>query len=164
VKFVAVDMPEANELVVGIMALVAQAEHNDLGAHQGRARRCAGPRYLSKPKGYRIQRAEEARKLGAEANTKAADGFADRLRPARASIGNGELRESEMESEDGAGLGDRSAPGPGFTENPRPWPFGTLEEWLAHRADLERLDEPSVERLKHEADAEIAHIRKVAQS
>ena len=36
---------------------------------------------LGKPKGYRIQRAEETRKPGAEANTKAVDGFADRLRP-----------------------------------------------------------------------------------
>ena len=51
-----------------------------------------------------------------------------------------------MESEDGAGLDDRSAPGPEFTDSPSPWPFGTLEEWLAHRADLKRLDEPSVER------------------
>jgi hypothetical protein len=59
---------------------------------------------------------------------------------------------------------DEPEPAPGFIDSPRPWPFGTLEEWLAHRADLERLDESSVERLKHEADAEIAHIRKAAQS
>ncbi len=36
--FVAADMPEANELVVGIMAVVAQGRaQDDLGSHQGGA-------------------------------------------------------------------------------------------------------------------------------
>jgi DNA invertase Pin-like site-specific DNA recombinase len=83
VKFVATDMPEANEMVVGIMALVAQAERRmisertkaALAAAQARGKR------LGQPKGHQIPRAEEARKQGAAANTAAANAFAARLRP-----------------------------------------------------------------------------------
>ena len=45
VRFLAVDMPEANDLTVGIMALVAQAgARGDLAAHQGGAGRGQGAR------------------------------------------------------------------------------------------------------------------------
>src|SRR5271166_1607920 len=44
-KFVAADMPEANEMVVQIMAAVAQAERrNDLGEDQGRTTSRKGTR------------------------------------------------------------------------------------------------------------------------
>lgn len=40
VRFVVVDMPVANDLIVGITALVAQAERSDLAADRGGAGCC----------------------------------------------------------------------------------------------------------------------------
>jgi hypothetical protein len=57
-------------------------------------------------------------------------------------------------------------PAPVFTDSP-PWPFCTLEEWEEHRAGLEELEQKGVSHLgwhRREAEAEIARIRKVAQS
>jgi DNA invertase Pin-like site-specific DNA recombinase len=42
VRFVAADMPEANEMVVGMMAVVRA--QNDFATHEGRARRCESSR------------------------------------------------------------------------------------------------------------------------
>src|SRR3954449_5593694 len=83
VKFVAADMPEANEMVVGIMALVAQAERRMISERTKAALAAAQARgtRLGKPKGHQIPRAEEARRQGAAANATAADAFAARLRP-----------------------------------------------------------------------------------
>lgn len=50
VRFVAVDMPEANDLTVGILALVAQAERrDDLAADQGGVGRGQGARRDARP-------------------------------------------------------------------------------------------------------------------
>src|SRR6476660_4456978 len=69
VKFVAADMPEANEMVVGIMALVAQAERRMISERTKAALKAAKARgkRLGKPKGHIIPKAAEARLLGAAA-------------------------------------------------------------------------------------------------
>ena len=43
-KFAAVDLPEANDLTVGIMALVAQQEREAISWHQGGTQRGQEPR------------------------------------------------------------------------------------------------------------------------
>jgi DNA invertase Pin-like site-specific DNA recombinase len=83
VKFVAADMPEANEMVVGIMALVAQAERRMISERTKAALKAAQARgqRLGKPKGHVIPNAAEARRRGTEATQKGAVDFAERLRP-----------------------------------------------------------------------------------
>ena len=83
VKFVAADMPEANEMVVGIMALVAQAERRMISERTKAALAAAKARgtRLGKPKGYQIPSAAEARRRGTAATKAGAEAFAERLRP-----------------------------------------------------------------------------------
>jgi DNA invertase Pin-like site-specific DNA recombinase len=83
VKFIAVDMPEANEMMVGVMALVAQAERRMISERTKAALQAAKARgkKLGKPKGYKIRGATRATRVrGAQTNTNNANTFAERLR------------------------------------------------------------------------------------
>ncbi|MGO4667709.1 recombinase family protein [Bosea sp. 2RAB26] len=89
VKFVAADMPEANEMVVGIMALVAQAERRMISERTKAALAAATARgkRLGKPKGYQISAAtSETRARGSAATAANAQVFAQRLRPVFAEL------------------------------------------------------------------------------
>ncbi|MET4240772.1 recombinase family protein [Bradyrhizobium sp. RT10b] len=83
VKFVAADMPEANEMVVGIMALVAQAERRMISERTKAALQAVKARgkRLGRPKGYQIPSNLETRAKGSAANAANAVAFAERLRP-----------------------------------------------------------------------------------
>jgi DNA invertase Pin-like site-specific DNA recombinase len=83
VKFVAADMPEANEMVVGIMALVAQAERRMISERTKAALKAAKARgqRLGQAKGYQVPSDAETRKRGTEATKAGAAAFAARLRP-----------------------------------------------------------------------------------
>ena len=88
VKFVAADMPEANEMVVGIMALVAQAERRMISERTKAALAAAKARgqRLGKPKGYQIPSDRETRARGTAATKANAVAFAERLRPVLAEL------------------------------------------------------------------------------
>ncbi len=82
VKFVAADMPEANEMVVGMMALMAQAERRMISERTKAALQAAKARgqRLGQPKGYRIPNGEIGRERAIERVVANADAFAERLR------------------------------------------------------------------------------------
>ena len=88
VKFVAADMPEANEMVVGIMALVAQAERRMISERTKAALAAAKARgqRLGKPKGYQIPSDRQTRARGTAATKANAVAFAERLRPVLAEL------------------------------------------------------------------------------
>ena len=79
VKFIAVDMPEANELTVGIMAVVAQAERKMISSRTKAALTAAKARgrVLGGYKGGRMPDPQE----GVQAIKAQADAFAARVRP-----------------------------------------------------------------------------------
>lgn len=79
VKFIAVDMPEANELTVGIMAVVAQAERKMISSRTKAALTAAKARgrVLGGYKGGRKPDPQE----GVQAIKAQADAFAARVRP-----------------------------------------------------------------------------------
>ena len=83
VKFVAADMPEANEMVVGIMALVAQAERRMISTRTKEALHAAKARgkRLGQPKGHKIPSSHATRAKGSAVNVANAQAFAERLRP-----------------------------------------------------------------------------------
>jgi DNA invertase Pin-like site-specific DNA recombinase len=83
VKFVAADMPEANEMVVGIMALVAQAERRMISTRTKEALQAAKARgkRLGQPKGHKIPSSRATRAKGSAVNVANAQAFAERLRP-----------------------------------------------------------------------------------
>ena len=86
VKFVAADMPEANEMVVGIMALVAQAERRMISERTKAALQAAKARgvKLGNPKGTSRRRLRTARGAGGQCGQ--AQAFAERLRPVFAEL------------------------------------------------------------------------------
>jgi DNA invertase Pin-like site-specific DNA recombinase len=88
VKFVATDMPEANEMVVTIMAAVAQAERRMISERTKAALQAAKARgvKLGNPTGQPPKATPESRARGAEATSKLAKDFAERLRPVLADL------------------------------------------------------------------------------
>ena len=82
VKFVAADMPEANEMVVGIMALVAQAERRMISERTKAALQAAKARgvKLGNPTGCR-RKPRQRRRAEAPRQCEQAQAFAERLRP-----------------------------------------------------------------------------------
>jgi DNA invertase Pin-like site-specific DNA recombinase len=83
VEFVAVDMPHANKLTVGIMALVAQQEREFTSQRTKEALQAAKARgvRLGQPKGHKIPSSRKTRAKGSAANAAAALTFAERLHP-----------------------------------------------------------------------------------
>lgn len=89
VKFIATDMPEANEMVVGMMALVAQAERRMISERTKAALAAAKARgvVLGKPKGTPLVGATaQTRAKGAAANKTNAQAFAEQLRAVLAEL------------------------------------------------------------------------------
>ena len=89
VKFVAADMPEANEMVVGIMAIVAQAERRMISERTKAALAAAKARgqRLGNPKGHKIPSNQATRARGAATGAANATAFAERLRPVLTELG-----------------------------------------------------------------------------
>src|SRR4249920_1593052 len=77
VKFVATDMPEANEMVVTIMAAVAQAERRMISERTKAALAAAKARgtKLGRPAGTIVPRQDVGARRGGEAMQAKADGF-----------------------------------------------------------------------------------------
>ena len=86
VKFVAADMPEANEMVVGIMAVIAEGERKMISARTKAALAAAKARGV-KLGGFRgVHFSDDARKAGPEARKGVAKARAADLRPIIAEI------------------------------------------------------------------------------
>lgn len=78
VKFVAVDMPDANEMTVGIMAVIAQGEAKAISARTVAALQAAKARgkMLGNPQNLNESAAAKGRVLGVQAKKAKADTFA----------------------------------------------------------------------------------------
>ena len=90
VKFIAADMPEANEMVVGIMALVAQAERRMISERTKAALQAAKARgvKLGNPTGRPPRATAETRARGRAITAANAQAFAERLRPVLVKLAN----------------------------------------------------------------------------
>ena len=88
VEFVAVDMPHANRLTVGVMALVAEQEAVAISQRTKAALAAAKARgtRLGKPKGTPVPRSDVGRINGSKASAANADAFAERMRPILAKV------------------------------------------------------------------------------
>jgi DNA invertase Pin-like site-specific DNA recombinase len=88
VKFIAADMPEANEMVVGIMALVAQAERRMISERTKAALQVAKAKgkKLGNPTGIPPRATPESRARGSAKTADNARTFAERLRPVLISL------------------------------------------------------------------------------
>lgn len=89
VKFVAADMPEANNLTIGIMALVAQQEREAISKRTREALAAAKARgtKLGNPNGAAaLRRAAKGNAAGLQAIKDNADAHADRLAPVVAAL------------------------------------------------------------------------------
>ena len=92
VKFVATDMPEANEMVVTIMAAVAQAERRMISERTKAALQAA------KARGVQLA-TPETRAKGSATNAEQAQAFAERLRPVLTELDGMSLRAVARELE-----------------------------------------------------------------
>ena len=101
VKFVAADMPEANEMVVGIMALVAQAERRMISERTKAALQAAKARgvQLGNPTRLPPKATPETRAKGSATNAEQAQAFAERLRPVLTELDGLSLRTVARELE-----------------------------------------------------------------
>jgi DNA invertase Pin-like site-specific DNA recombinase len=84
VKFIAADMPDANDLTVGVMALVAQQEREAISKRTKEALAAAKARgtKLGNPNGAAaLQRAAKGNEAGVEAIKAKADAYAADLKP-----------------------------------------------------------------------------------
>lgn len=86
VRFVAADMPEANEMVVGIMAVVAQAERKMISARTKAALQAAKARGKKLGNPGNLKRHEEGRAMGRASRTATANARKADLAPIIADI------------------------------------------------------------------------------
>ena len=83
IDFTAVDMPNANRMTVGVMALVAEQEREAISARTKAALAAAKARgvKLGNPKGTKVKCADIGSARGSATNAANATAFAERLRP-----------------------------------------------------------------------------------
>ena len=83
IDFTAVDMPNANRMTVGVMALVAEQEREAISARTKAALTAAKARgvKLGNPKGTKVKYADIGSARGSATNAANARDFAERLRP-----------------------------------------------------------------------------------
>jgi DNA invertase Pin-like site-specific DNA recombinase len=101
VEFVAVDMPHANRLTVGIMALVAEQEREAISQRTKAALNAAKARgtRLGKPKGTKVPNAEIGCARSVETNITNAESFARRMRPVLTELNKLSARSAAQELE-----------------------------------------------------------------
>ena len=83
IDFTAVDMPNANRMTVGVMALVAEQEREAISTRTKAALQAAKARgvRLGNPKGTKVKGADIGSARGSATNATNAEAFAERLRP-----------------------------------------------------------------------------------
>ena len=99
VEFIAADMPHANKLTVGIMALVAQQEREFISQRTKDALQAAKARgvRLGNPTGYAPKATPESRQKGIAKIKDNAREFSERLRPVLSGLSHLSARAAAME-------------------------------------------------------------------